>query len=135
MNRESFLTEPLGKLIGKNAAPAVVSMLFMALYQIIDGMMVGRRLGPEALASVNLLYPVIALLVGLAVMLGVGGNARIAILLGEGNSYRASRVLGLILLLGLGLGVVGSLLSVLLMPNILSFLGTSGELGAQAGHT
>ncbi len=134
MNRESFLTEPLGKLIGKNAAPAVVSMLFMALYQIIDGMMVGRRLGPEALASVNLLYPVIALLVGLAVMLGVGGNARIAILLGEGNSYRASRVLGLILILGLGLGVVGSISSVLLMPNILSFLGTSGELGVQASQ-
>ncbi|RQD69501.1 MAG: MATE family efflux transporter [Tindallia sp. MSAO_Bac2] len=134
MNRESFLTEPLGKLIGKNAAPAVASMLFMALYQIIDGIMVGRRLGPEALASVNLLYPVIALLVGLAVMLGVGGNARIAILLGEGNSHRASRVLGLILILGFGLGIVGSLLSVLLMPNILSFLGASGELGAQAGQ-
>lgn len=133
MNRESFLTEPLGRLIKKNAMPAVASMLFMALYQIIDGIMIGRRLGAEALASVNLLYPIIALLVGLAVMLGVGGNARIAILLGEGDSYRASRVLGLIIILGIGLGVLGSVASVLMMPKILNFLGTSGELGTQAG--
>ncbi|SFH93273.1 putative efflux protein, MATE family [Tindallia magadiensis] len=134
MNREAFLKEPLGKLIGKNATPAVASMLFMALYQMIDGIMVGRRLGPEALASVNLLYPIIALLVGLAVMLGVGGNARIAILLGEGKSKQASQVLGLILILGLALGLVGSFLSVWLMPNILKLLGTSGELGIQAAQ-
>ena len=68
--------------------PAVVSMLFMTFYQIADGMLVGRRLGPDALASVNILYPVIALLSGLAVMIGVGGNTKVAILLGEGKTDR-----------------------------------------------
>jgi Na+-driven multidrug efflux pump len=110
-------------------------MLFVAFYQIVDGMMVGRRLGPEALASVNILYPVFALLAGLGVMIGVGGNARIALLLGAGEYRKASRVLGLILSLGVGIGLAGSLAAILLMSRILALLGTSGgELGTFAGH-
>ncbi|TVR65710.1 MAG: MATE family efflux transporter [Spirochaetaceae bacterium] len=130
--RAEFLTHPLGKLIGRHAAPAVASMLFMAFYQITDGIMVGRSLGPEAMASVNVLYPVVALLSGLGVMIGVGGNARIAVLLGAGKAREAGRVLGLIMCLGLILGVTGSIASVLFMPWILAILGTSGELGVFA---
>lgn len=133
--RVEFLTRPLGTLIARHAMPAVVSMLFMAFYQIVDGIMVGRSLGPDALASVNILYPVLALLAALAVMIGVGGNARIAVLLGAGETRRASRVLALIVGLGLALGIGGSLVSRLLMPQILAWLGTSGGmLGYHAGE-
>ncbi len=134
-SRAEFLTWPLGKLISKHALPAVASMMFMALYQIVDGIMVGRRLGPEALASVNILYPVLALLVGLSVMIGVGGNARIAVLLGKGKVYQSSQVLGLILLIGTLLGVAGSLSAFFLMPQILAILGAeSSHLGIFAGN-
>ena len=131
--REVFLTRSLGRLIAENALPAVASMLFMAFYQIVDGMMVGRRLGPEAMASVNVLYPIVALLAGLGVMIGVGGNARIAVLLGKGETHRAGRILGLILSLGISLGVTGTLAALLLRPQILGILGTSGQLGIYAG--
>lgn len=56
--RESFLTRPLGGLILKNALPAVTSMLFLTAYYVADAIMVGRTLGPEALASVFILYPI-----------------------------------------------------------------------------
>ena len=132
--RREFLTYPLGKLIRKHALPAVASMMFMAFYQIADGIMVGRSLGPEALASVNILYPVLALLAGLGVMIGVGGNARIAVLLGAGESRKASGVLSLIVSLGIGLGIAGSLITLALRPQILALLGTSGQLGHFAGE-
>ncbi len=131
--REEFLTRPLGGLIRRHASPAVISMLFMACYQIVDGIMVGRALGPEAIASVNILYPIVALFSGLAVMIGVGGNARIAVLLGAGKPREAARFLGLITCLGVGLGVFGTLLGLVFMPQILTFLGTSGQLGYFAG--
>lgn len=131
--RDEFLSRSLGKLITRHAAPAVASMLFMAFYQITDGIMVGRSLGPEAMASVQVLYPVVALLSGLAVMIGVGGNARIAVLLGAGKNREASRVLGLITALGIGLGVIGTSAAALFMPQLLGILGTSGTLGYFAG--
>jgi Na+-driven multidrug efflux pump len=132
--REAFLTKPLGGLILKNALPAVASMLFMAFYHIADAIMVGRSLGPEALASVNILYPIMAFFIGLAAMIGVGGNARVAVLQGSGNSEAARRVLGLVTVLGIGLGIIGSLVTVLAFSSILMLLGTSGSLGELAGQ-
>lgn len=131
--RLEFLTHTPGKLIRRHASPAVASMLFLALYQITDGIMVGRSLGPEAMASVNVLYPLVALISGLAVMIGTGGNARIAVLLGAGKPDAAGRVLGLIVALGVGLGLTGTTATVLLMPLLLEILGTSGLLGYYAG--
>lgn len=132
--RESFLTLPLGSLMVKNALPAVASMLFMALYQAMDGILVGRRLGPEALASVNILYPILAVFIGLAIMIGVGGNARIAVLLGAGETKRASQTLGLIVVLGVMLGIAGSVIIRIFFPQILAVLGTTGVLGTFAGQ-
>ena len=118
-----FLTEPIGRLLAKNCGPAMISMLVMALYQIVDGVMVGRRLGPDALAAVNILYPVIALLVGLAVMIGVGGNARIAVLLGSGRYREARGVLSLVVLLSIGLGIAGTTGSLLFAGPLTAALG------------
>ncbi|SIQ41443.1 putative efflux protein, MATE family [Alkalispirochaeta americana] len=126
--RREFLTEPVGKLIVRHGSPAVISMAFQALYQIVDGIMVGRSLGPEAMASVNVLYPLVALVAGLAVMIGTGGNARTAILLGEGDHRSASRVLGTILVLGFLLGIVGAVITAALTPQLLAFLGVGQVL-------
>ncbi|MBN2651023.1 MAG: MATE family efflux transporter [Spirochaetales bacterium] len=133
--RDSFLNSSLNSLIFKNAVPAIASMLIMAFYQMVDGIMVGQRLGPDALASVNILYPVIAIFVGIAVMIGVGGNARIAVLLGEGDSRTASKVLTLISLLGLLLGLISYLVVGFGFKHILTFLGSQGgDLGVFAGE-
>ncbi len=133
--REKFLKMPLGKLIAANAMPAVASMLFMALYQIIDGIMVGRRLGADALASINVLYPIFALMSGIAVMIGIGGNARIAVLLGAGDDKKASRILGLIVLIGVIIGILFGSLNLIFMPQILNLLGSfEGNLGVLAGQ-
>lgn len=126
--RERYLTKPLAGLIFRNSMPAVLSMLVMCLYQIVDGMFLGRKLGPEALASVNLLYPILVILIGLAVMIGVGGNARIGVLLGAADRHSAGRTLSLILCLGTGLGVIGSLITFLALPTIPSLLGAYGIL-------
>ncbi len=132
--RELFLKYPLGALILKNALPAIASMLFMSLYHMADAVMVGRSLGPEALASVNILYPILAFFIGLAAMIGAGGNARVAVLQGAGKSKQACRVLGLVLSLGTGLGIGCSILTIFALSPILSILGTSGSLGEMAGQ-
>ena len=132
--REFFLSSPLGSLILKNALPAVASMLFMALYHVADAIMVGRSLGPEALASVNILYPILAFFIGLAAMIGVGGNARVAVLQGAGFTTNARQVLGLVVTLGILLGITGSLVTILAFNPILKVLGTSGSLGSLAGQ-
>ncbi|ADQ13763.1 MATE family efflux transporter [Halanaerobium hydrogeniformans] len=132
--RESFLTEPLAKLITKNLLPSMAAMVMMGLYGIVDGILIGRRLGPGPMASVNLLFPVLALAIGLATMVGVGGNAKIAVLLGKGKISKARGVFSVVLILGIVIGLFTSLSIHLGFDRILNFLGTNAELGAYAGE-
>jgi len=77
--------------------------------------MLGRRLGPDALAAGNTLYPVVALLSALMAMLASGASARLGVLLGGGKTREAGRLLSLmLLLLSLALGVAGSVVAILL---------------------
>ena len=41
-NKNPLATEPLGRLIGKFAVPAVISMLVSALYNIVDQIFIGQ---------------------------------------------------------------------------------------------
>ncbi len=123
-----FLSRSLGQLLWKNVAPAILAMLVMALYQVVDGIMVGRRLGPDALAAVSIGYPVIALFVALAVMLGAGGNARIAVLLGSGEVSAARRVLSALVVLAVALGITGTVVVLTMGRTLTGALGATAEV-------
>ena len=81
------------------------------LYQIADGLFVGRFIGGDALAAVNLIMPIIMIVFGFANLIATGALVRIAVLLGEKNREEASRVftftLKLIFLISCFLGVLG----------------------------
>lgn len=82
--------------------PTIATMVFMSLYTIVDGAFVSRFVGPQALSAVNIVYPVVSVLIALAVMLATGGNAVIARKLGEGRPEAARQNFTLILLVGVG---------------------------------
>lgn len=126
------LHKPLGSLLLRNATPAIAAMLMSALYQIVDGIMVGQRLGPHAIASINIIYPVIALLVGLAVMVGTGGNARIAVLLGRRRSEAARRILTLMTAMGILIGVTGTVVVLWFGSTLTAALGAAPEIHGMA---
>ena len=126
--RTEFIHGSIARLLWKNAVPATVAMLVMALYQMVDGAMVGRRLGPDALAAVNVLYPLLALLVALAVMIGVGGAARVAVLMGSGKHAEARGVFSFVVLLGVALGVVGTAVVGTFLEPLLDLLGAATTL-------
>lgn len=132
--RDRFLEEPLGRLIPRNILPSIAAMVMIGLYGIVDGILIGRSLGPGPMASINLLFPILALAIGLATMVGVGGNTRIGILLGRGDISRAKGVFTVTVILGLLVGLVTSLAIFLGFDLILSFLGKDLELGQYAGE-
>ena len=70
----------------------MITMAFGALYQIADGLFVGRFIGEDALAAVNLIMPIIMMVFAFSSMIATGASVRIAVLLGEKNREEASRV-------------------------------------------
>jgi Na+-driven multidrug efflux pump len=70
----------------------MITMAFGALYQIADGLFVGRFIGQDALAAVNLIMPLIMMVFAFANMVATGASVRISVLLGEKKQEEASRV-------------------------------------------
>lgn len=85
---------PVGRLLWRYSLPAVVGMLVMSLYNIIDRIFIGQGVGPEAIAGLAITFPVMNLQAALGVLIGAGGSARISILLGRGDYEAARRTLG-----------------------------------------
>lgn len=83
-------TMPVGKLLMTMSAPMVASMLFQALYNIVDSVFVAR-LGQDAMNAVSLAFPLQTLLIAFAAGTGVGMNALLSRSLGARDTKRANR--------------------------------------------
>ncbi len=92
MDSEIFEKLPPTKLFFRCAIPSMITMAFGALYQIADGLFVGRFIGEDALAAVNLIMPIIMMVFAFSNMIATGASVRIAVLLGEKNREEASKV-------------------------------------------
>ena len=79
---------PVGKLLFSMSTPMVISFLVQSLYNIVDSIFVARY-SPNALAAVSLAYPIQILMIAVSVGTGVGVNALLSRLLGEGKKDRA----------------------------------------------
>ncbi len=111
MDSEIFEKLPPTKLFFRCAVPSMITMAFGALYQIADGLFVGRFIGEDALAAINLIMPIIMMVFAFSNMIATGASVRISVLLGVKEREEASRVfsvtLKVIFLLSCVIGVVG----------------------------
>lgn len=70
------------------ALPTIVGMMIVAFQSIIDGMFVSRGVGPQGLAAINLVMPLISVLFSVAIMVISGGVVICGIAQGEGDEQR-----------------------------------------------
>ncbi len=73
------------KTILRYAIPSVVSMWIFTIYTMVDGMFIGRFVGPMGLAGVNIAMPLINMTFAIGIMIAVGSSTMIAIHFGEGD--------------------------------------------------
>lgn len=92
MNSEIFIKLSPTKLFFRCAVPAVITSVFGALYSVVDGIFVGRYLGEDALAAINLIMPVIMIVEVISNMIATGASVNISILLGQQKQDDASGV-------------------------------------------
>ena len=91
ISRENKMgTMPVGKLLFTMGAPMMVSMLFQALYNIVDSVFVAM-LSQDAMNAVSLAFPLQMLCVAVGGGTGVGVNALLSRSLGEKNQEAADR--------------------------------------------
>lgn len=69
-----FETMNIPRLFRKLLIPTVPGMVFSAIFIITDGIFVGKGIGSDALAAVNITAPLFLLNTGVALMFGIGAS-------------------------------------------------------------
>lgn len=89
----------------KYVFPSIFVFVFIAVYQMVDGVFIERFVGDLAISAINLYYPIITLFIAVGIMIGTGGNAVIVKKVGEGRKKEAgqtfSRVVSFTILIGI----------------------------------
>lgn len=93
------------KLFKTYAYPAMINMIVMALYNIVDRIFIGQGAGPLAICGLALTLPCVSLLGTVGTLTGVGAAARISPAISLGNNRLACRILGNSILLNLFLSI------------------------------
>lgn len=93
----------VSKLMVQMGLPMILSMALQAVYNIVDSAFVGNmRVGSEAaLNALTLVFPVQMLMVAVGIGTGVGTNALLARMLGQGDRKKAAKAAGNSLFLGI----------------------------------
>ncbi len=87
-------TQPIGKLLIKQAVPASIGILVMSLNILVDTIFVGNWIGPTAIAAINVVLPVSFFIAALGMAIGIGGSSIISRALGADNQKKALHTFG-----------------------------------------
>ena len=108
------------------ALPGAIGMLASALYQLIDGILVGQVLGESAFAAINLAMPFVIINFALADLIGVGSSVPISVRLGQGEEKAANNIFTCACLMIVGTGALIGAVLFASAPFLLKLMGADG---------
>lgn len=108
--------------------PTVVMMIATSIYSVVDGIFVSNFVGKTPFAAVNIIWPIFMVIGSVGFMMGAGGSALVAKILGEGDTQRANRTFSLIVYTTLAAGITLSLITFILLRPISVALGAEEEI-------
>ncbi len=108
--------------------PTICMMIFTSIYTIVDGFFISNYVGKTAFAAVNLIWPALMILASLGFMVGSGGSAIVARLLGEKKQKEANQVFTMMFIFTLILGIITSILGCLATPRVARLLKASEDM-------
>lgn len=118
-------TKKVSSLLKDYAVPAIIAMTASSLYNMVDSVFIGNGIGPLALSSMGVCFPLINLSTAFGTLVGVGGSTLLSVLLGQKNYEGANKVLGNVMTLNLVVGLLLMTVCLIWMDPILRFFGAT----------
>ena len=112
----------------KSSLPPMVMLVFMSLYQTMDGVFVSNFIGELGLTALNIVYPFTSVVIAVSIMLATGASAVVARNMGQGKAQEAKENFTLVIVTGLVLSLVITLLGAWYIEDIIWFLGATPRI-------
>lgn len=116
-------SEPIGKLMLKYSLPAIASSLVSSVYNIVDQIFVGNKIGELGNAATNVTFPLVMIITTLAMTFGAGSSASFSLYLGRKEEKKAKSIVGNGMMLMILCGILAAVISWLFLRSILIAFG------------
>lgn len=123
MENKSLLENFLKYLI-----PTITTMTLFSTYTMVDGIFVGRGVGSEGLAAVNISMPFVTLAFAFAILISIGSLNLIAHEKGRENKKGADEFFSLGVTISVIFALSLSILGFIFIDPLVRFLGASGHM-------
>ncbi|QGY43167.1 hypothetical protein GM418_05690 [Maribellus comscasis] len=127
MKRSDILTNRIFK---RYFLPTILMAMALSMGIIVDGIIVGNKLGSEALAIVNLSTPIVLGFNSIYVLMGVGGSVLAAIAIGQRSESNALSYFQQAILMMLLFSVIVLVVGLIFHTRIAEFI--AGDTGMEA---
>lgn len=123
---KELASAPIWRILLKYSLPAVVGTVVMALYNIIDSIVIGHAIDdPNVVAGIAVTFPVQNLGTAFGMLIGAGAATRISIVLGQKDHKRAALILGNSVQLTILVGVLYTSAFAIFLEPLLRLFGAS----------
>lgn len=120
--------EKISKLLLKFSVPAIIGMLVSALYNVVDRVFIGNSSGSLGIAGITIGFPIMLIMMGFAMLIGVGATALISIRLGEQKREEADVILGNAFTMLVIIGILITIPGLVFLDPILKLFGASKDV-------
>ncbi|MGL5328723.1 MAG: MATE family efflux transporter [Peptostreptococcaceae bacterium] len=127
MNMNEVLNGNILKVWSKFVIASVIGVVLNTIYTVVDGMFVGQGVGEAGLASVNIAWPALTIIIGTGLMIGIGTSSIIAIHMGKGEYEKAQKTLGTAVKSIVLIGSIIMIVGLIFREPILKMLGATPD--------
>ncbi|MBT3385543.1 MAG: MATE family efflux transporter [Prolixibacteraceae bacterium] len=117
----------ISRLMLKYFIPAFIGVFVNALYNIVDRIFIGQGVGAEALSGISVIFPVMLIMMGFGMLIGIGTGVYVSINLGKKDIDKAEKTLGTGFALMLVVSAIIMVVIYLLKVPILRSFGSTEE--------
>ena len=127
--KSSYLgTEPIPKLLLKQALPAAIGFMVMSMNMVVDTFFVGQYIGELAIGAISVIFPISFLFSSIGMSIGIGGGSIVSRALGGNNNNKAQLAFNNQISLTIFLAILAIIVGVFFKLPILDVFGAKGNI-------
>ncbi|MGN0929897.1 MAG: MATE family efflux transporter [Alphaproteobacteria bacterium] len=117
--------ESIPNLILKFALPSIIALIVNSLYNIVDQIFIGQKIGMIGNAATSIIFPILIVGFAFASCIAEGGAAYLSIKLGANHKKQAARIIGNVIYMLVTVSFSITILSFIFFKPVLYFLGAT----------
>ena len=126
--RTQLLMQSPFRLMVSLSVPAIIGMLVVGLYNLMDAIFVGQMIGTSAMGAISVAYPFTLINNGIATLIGVGSASVLSRAVGKKDQETVDKIMGNLIALNLILGIIITIIGMSFTKQILTLSGAQGEI-------